>query len=160
MGLVLECLQSQPAEANVLPGLDAPPGEKAPPGLEVERGQHPAPTEVTGDPGVDAGMDAGGANERDKKFERQLLLSMGWDGAEDEDNEEEGGLEPWEIEAAQASFREKMAQRQPEEGSLQERAQRQFNTWAEKQSALDDHVQLEHASTVLAASGLRPPPGL
>lgn len=59
--------------------------------------------------------------------ERQLLLSMGWDP---DDLEGEGGLEEWEIDAAQESFIEHL-QREPHEG-LQERARREFEEWRDK----------------------------
>lgn len=59
--------------------------------------------------------------------ERRLLLSMGWDP---DDLEGEGGLEEWEIDAAQESFIEHL-QREPHEG-LPERARREFEEWRDK----------------------------
>lgn len=59
--------------------------------------------------------------------ERRLLVSMGWDP---NDCEGEGGLEEWEIDAANESFIEHL-QHEPQEG-LRERAHREFEAWRGK----------------------------
>lgn len=79
--------------------------------------------------------------------EMKLLLSMGW--VPDEEDDEEGGLEEWEIDAAQESFMEHL-QGQPREG-LRERAQREFEAWKAEQ------ITRENAMEPCA---LAPPPGL
>jgi len=65
------------------------------------------------------GSDRMGATDDE---ERRLLLSMGWNPDDDGD----GGLEDWEIDAAQENLIEHL--REPREG-LRERAQREFEAW-------------------------------
>lgn len=62
--------------------------------------------------------------------ERRLLVSMGWDP---NDCEGEGGLEEWEIDAANEGFIEHL-QHEPQEG-LRERAHREFEAWKGKSPA-------------------------
>lgn len=59
--------------------------------------------------------------------EHRLLLSMGWSP----EGDEEGGLEEWEIDAAQEGFVQHLS-RGPEREGLRERAQRQFQVWQDQ----------------------------
>merc|ERR1712129_3380 len=89
--------------------------------------------------------DAAGREQEDAA-ERQLLLSMGWDPADGEEDEEEGGLEEWEILAAQASISQHRAQEGRDPKGQRELAQRQFEAWKTEQGALKDNDSLEQLS--------------
>jgi len=68
--------------------------------------------------------------------EQRLLMSMGWDP---NDKEGEGGLEDWEIDAAQEHFIERL-QKEPHEG-LRERAHREFEAWKQEHQVEGDLVR-------------------
>ncbi|CAE7558853.1 unnamed protein product [Symbiodinium pilosum] len=58
--------------------------------------------------------------------ERRLLMSMGWTPENGDD--EDGGLEDWEIHAAEEKFVRNL-QTKPDREGLRERAQREFEAW-------------------------------
>lgn len=61
--------------------------------------------------------------------ERRLLQSMGWDP--DEHDDEEGGLEEWEIDAAQESLIGRL-QAEGDRETLRDRARREFEAWSNR----------------------------
>mmetsp|Transcript_35881 Transcript_35881/g.92731 ORF Transcript_35881/g.92731 Transcript_35881/m.92731 type:complete len:81 (-) Transcript_35881:97-339(-) len=68
--------------------------------------------------------------------ERNLLMSMGWTEEDEDEDDEGGGLEEWEIDAAQEDFLKR--QQQPHEDP-RARARRDFEAWkAERAAAADE----------------------
>lgn len=95
--------------------ISALPQTYAPPRQSVSPEAVPRPTKQVEAPVQDA------ADED----ERRLLLSMGW---QPEDDDEEGGLEEWEIDAAQENLIGRLQSAASHEG-LRDRAQREFQAW-------------------------------
>ncbi|CAE8659968.1 unnamed protein product, partial [Polarella glacialis] len=67
-----------------------------------------------------------------REEERRLLQSMGW-SPDDDATDEDGGLEEWEIDAAQEQLISKLQAAKTHEG-LRERAQREFEAFVQSES--------------------------
>eukprot|EP00747_Dinoflagellata_sp_TGD_P169014 gnl/TRDRNA2_/TRDRNA2_196829_c0_seq1.p1 gnl/TRDRNA2_/TRDRNA2_196829_c0~~gnl/TRDRNA2_/TRDRNA2_196829_c0_seq1.p1 ORF type:complete len:353 (+),score=92.50 gnl/TRDRNA2_/TRDRNA2_196829_c0_seq1:104-1162(+) len=91
------------------------PDEKAPSAPKPKGATKPPPEPVV-------------EKEDAEVVERRLLLAMGWK-PDDEVQDSEGALEPWEIEAAQKSGAVHLKQRGK---ALNERAQRAFEAWTRR----------------------------